>query len=203
MNEKRNIMLSMAIAGGLAAIGASLYYLNGGAELAWNTYARLPDTGFNGIPVALLASNSPIGVIFSGILLRYLDKGGFNLAGFTSFNEYVSDLVVALIIYFAGFSKFIKDLLSKKRKAKEAEAKLAAEPAQDAIVAENVTADSAPAEMAEQEEKKEGKLSAILQGATAKAKAMLAKVKASLAKNKDIADEPVQAQIEEKEEENK
>ena len=203
MNEKRNIMLSMAIAGGLAAIGASLYYLNGGAELAWNTYARLPDTGFNGIPVALLASNNPIGVVFSGMLLRYLDKGGFNLAGFTSFNEYVSDLVVALIIYFAGFSKFIKDLLSKKRKAKEAEAKLAAEPAQDAIVAESVTTDSAPAEMAEQEEKKEGKLSAILQGATAKAKAMLTKVKASLAKNKDIADEPVQAQIEEKEEENK
>lgn len=197
MNEKRNIMLSMAIAGGLAAIGASLYYLNGGAELAWNTYARLPDTGFNGIPVALLASNSPIGVIFSGILLRYLDKGGFNLAGFTSFNEYVSDLVVALIIYFAGFSKFIKDLLSKKRKAKAA-----AEPVQDTIVAENVTADSAPAEIAE-EEKKEGKLSAILQGTISKAKAMFAKVKASLAKNKDIADEPVQAQIEEKEEENK
>ena len=202
MNEKRNIMLSMAIAGGLAAIGASLYYLNGGAELAWNTYARLPDTGFNGIPVALLASNSPIGVIFSGILLRYLDKGGFNLAGFTSFNEYVSDLVVALIIYFAGFSKFIKDLLSKKRKAKEAEAKATAEPAQDAIVAENVTTDST-ADTAEQEEKKASKFSSILQGATAKAKAMLTKVKASLAKNKDVADEPVQAQIEEKEEENK
>lgn len=202
MNEKRNIMLSMAIAGGLAAIGASLYYLNGGAELAWNTYARLPDTGFNGIPVALLASNNPIGVVFSGMLLRYLDKGGFNLAGFTSFNEYVSDLVVALIIYFAGFSKFIKDLLSKKRKAKEAEAKLAAEPAQDAIVAENVTTDST-ADTAEQEEKKTSKFSSILQGATAKAKAMLTKVKASLAKNKDVADEPVQAQIEEKEEENK
>ena len=203
MNEKRNIMLSMAIAGGLAAIGASLYYLNGGAELAWNTYARLPDTGFNGIPVALLASNNPIGVVFSGMLLRYLDKGGFNLAGFTSFNEYVSDLVVALIIYFAGFSKFIKDLLSKKRKAKEAEAKLAAEPVQDAIVAENVTTDSAPADTAEQEEKKTSKFSSILLGATAKAKAMLTKVKASLAKNKDVADEPVQAQIEEKEEENK
>ncbi|MBO5982364.1 MAG: ABC transporter permease, partial [Clostridia bacterium] len=194
MNEKRNIMLSMAIAGGLAAIGASLYYLNGGAELAWNTYARLPDTGFNGIPVALLASNNPIGVVFSGMLLRYLDKGGFNLAGFTSFNEYVSDLVVALIIYFAGFSKFIKDLLSKKRKAKEAEAKATAEPAQDAIVAENVTTDST-ADTAEQEEKKTSKFSSILQGATAKAKAMLTKVKASLAKNKDVADEPVQAQI--------
>jgi len=120
MNEKRNIMLSMAIAGGLAAIGASLYYLNGGAELAWNTYGKLPDNGFNGIPVALLASNNPIGVIFSSIFLRFIDKGGYNLAGFTAYNEYVSDLIIAVIIYFAGFSKLIKDMISR-RKVKQAE----------------------------------------------------------------------------------
>ena len=119
MNEKRNIMLSMAIAGGLAAIGASLYYLNGGAELAWNTYSKLPDNGFNGIPVALLASNNPLGVIFSSVFLRYIDKGGYNLAGFTAYNEYVSDLIIAVIIYFAGFSKLIKDLLSGRGTSKE------------------------------------------------------------------------------------
>lgn len=117
MNEKRNIMLSMMIAGGLAAFGASLYYLNGGAELAWNTYSKLPDNGFNGIPVALLASNNPLGVIFSSVFLRFIDKGGYNLAGFTAYNEYVSDLIIAVIIYFAGFSKLIHGLLAK-RKAK-------------------------------------------------------------------------------------
>ena len=127
MNEKRNIMLSMAIAGGLAAIGASLYYLNGGAELAWNTYGKLPDNGFNGIPVALLASNNPIGVVFSSVFLRFIDKGGYNLAGFTAYNEYVSDLIIAVIIYFAGFSKLIKDMLSR-RKAKAAVASTANTP---------------------------------------------------------------------------
>lgn len=115
MNEKRNIMLSMAIAGGLAAIGASLYYLNGGAELAWNTYGKLPDNGFNGIPIALLASNNPIGVIFSSVFLRFIDKGGYNLAGFTAYNEYVSDLIIAVIIYFAGFSKLIREMLSRRK----------------------------------------------------------------------------------------
>ena len=119
MNEKRNIMLSMAIAGGLAALGASLYYLNGGAELAWNTYGKLPDTGFNGIPVALLASNNPRGVIFSSVFLRFIDKGGYNLAGFTAYNEYVSDLIIAVIIYFAGFAKLIQDLLSRRRASKK------------------------------------------------------------------------------------
>ena len=116
MNEKRNIILSMAIAGGLAGCGAALYFLNGRVELYWNTYQSLPSDGFNGIPVALLAVNNPIGVIFSSLFLRYIEKGGFNLAGYTGFNEYVSDLIIAIIIYFAGFSKLIKDLLSGRAK---------------------------------------------------------------------------------------
>ena len=116
MNAKRNIILSMAIAGGLAAFGASLYYLNGNIEFAWDTYSRLPDNGFNGIPVALLASNNPLGVILSSVFLRYIDKGGFNLAGYTMYNEYVCDLIIAVIIYFAGFSKLIQMVLSSRKK---------------------------------------------------------------------------------------
>jgi len=116
MNEKCNIILSMAIAGGLAGCGAALYFLNGRVELYWNTYQTLPADGFNGIPVALLAANNPIGVIFSALFLRYIEKGGFNLAGYTMFNEYVSDLIIAIIIYFAGFSKLINDMLSGSSK---------------------------------------------------------------------------------------
>lgn len=116
MNGKLNIVLSMAIAGGLAGCGASLYFLNGEVELYWNTYQSLPADGFNGIPIALLASNNPIGVIFGAVFLRYIAKGGFNLAGYTMFNEYVSDLIIAIIIYFAGFSKLIIDMLSTRRK---------------------------------------------------------------------------------------
>lgn len=118
MNDKRNIVLSMAIAGGLAACGAALYYLNGNTEFDWNTYSTLPGEGFNGIPVALLASNNPVGVIFSALFLAYLDQGGFNLAGRTGFNEYLADLIVAIIIYFAGFSKLIKELLTSRKRKK-------------------------------------------------------------------------------------
>ncbi len=56
IDDKRNIVLSMAIAGGLAGAGASLYYLAGNTEFYWNTYQSLPATGFNGIAVALLAA---------------------------------------------------------------------------------------------------------------------------------------------------
>ncbi len=127
MNEKRNIILSMMIAGGLAAGGAALWYLNGENDFLWNTYNSLPSEGFNGIPVALLASNNPIGVIFSSLFLRYIGKGGFNLAGYTAFNEYVSDLIVAVIIYFAGFSKIIKEFITA-RQAKKANKKQGSAP---------------------------------------------------------------------------
>ena len=87
-----------------------------GIELAYKAaYSKLPDNGFNGIPVALLASNNPIGVIFAGLLLRYLSQGGGNLSAF-GFNQYVADIVVALIIYFAGFAKLIRDVLVNRQK---------------------------------------------------------------------------------------
>ena len=61
IKDKRNIVLSMAIAGALAGTAGALYYLAGNTEFYWNTYQSLPAVGFNGIPVALLASSNPIG----------------------------------------------------------------------------------------------------------------------------------------------
>ncbi len=119
MNEKKNIIISMAIAGGLAAIGGAIYYLNPGIEFKFDTaYSKLPDYGFNGIPVALLATNNPIAVIFVGIFIRYLSMGGDNLTS-AGFNKYIADIIVALIIYFAGFSMFFKMFMTKLARRRE------------------------------------------------------------------------------------
>ena len=116
MNEKRNLLLAMAIAGGLAAMGASIWCLNGHQDFKWETYQTLPADGFNGIPAALLAGNNPIGIIFTAIFLKYINVGGSNLAANTAFNEYVSQLMVAMIVYFSGFARYISMLLSTKKK---------------------------------------------------------------------------------------
>ena len=140
MNEKRNIILSMAIAGALAALGA-LYYLNPGIEFRFGSaYGKLPDYGFNGIPVALLASSNPIGVIFSGIFLRYIAQGGNELTS-AGYNKYVADIIIALIIYFAGFSKLLRDFITNRQKkiTSKIQLKIAkdnAESAHDEIEAE-------------------------------------------------------------------
>ena len=42
--DKRNIVISMAIAGGLSAAGASLYYLSGNTEFFWSTYQSVSYT---------------------------------------------------------------------------------------------------------------------------------------------------------------
>ena len=114
INEKRSIILSMMIAGGLASAGASLYYLAGNTEFYWSTYQSLPATGFNGIPVALLATNSPIGVIFSSTFMAYLDVAGLQLKNMTSYNEYIASIISAVIVYFSAFSLLFKQLLSGK-----------------------------------------------------------------------------------------
>ena len=127
--DKRNIVLSMAIAGGLSGAAAALYYLSGNTEFFWSTYQTLPATGFNGIPVALLAASHPVAVVFTGCFMSMLDIVGLQLTNLTAYNEYITDVIIATIVYLSAFSLVIKMLLSGRRKHKAAAAPAPAAPA--------------------------------------------------------------------------
>ena len=114
--DKRNIVLSMAIAGALAGAGAALYWLSGNTEFYWNTYQALPGVGFNGIPVALLAVNNPIAVIFTGIFMAMLDIVGLQLTNLTAYNEYITDVIISVIVYLSAFSLLIQMMLTGRKK---------------------------------------------------------------------------------------
>lgn len=116
INDKRNIVLSMVIAGMLASAGGCLYYLAGNTELFWSTYMTLPADGFNGIPVALLAANHPIGVIFAGVFMSMLNVAGLQLKYLTAYNEYIADIIIASIVYLSAFAMFFKLLLKGRQK---------------------------------------------------------------------------------------
>lgn len=118
--DKRNIVLSMAIAGALAGAGAALYWLSGNTEFYWTTYQSLPGVGFNGIPVALLAVNNPIAVIFTGIFMAMLDIVGMQLTNLTAYNEYITDVIISVIVYLSAFSLVIRMMLTGRRKRKAA-----------------------------------------------------------------------------------
>ena len=138
IRDKRNIVLSMAIAGMLAGGGAALYWLSGNTEFFWSTYQALPATGFNGIPVALLAINNPIGVVFTGIFMAMLDIVGQQLAGLTAYNEYITDVIISVIVYLSAFSLVIQMMITGRKKSKKAPAapavSAAAEPQEDAAL---------------------------------------------------------------------
>ena len=129
ISDKRNIVLSMAISGGLAGAGAALYWLSGNTEFYWSTYQVLPVIGFNGIPVALLAVNNPIAVVFTGIFMAMLDIVGLQLTGYTAYNEYITDVIISVIVYMSAFSLLIQSLLARKKQKKAVQK---APPAEDA-----------------------------------------------------------------------
>jgi simple sugar transport system permease protein len=109
INERRSIILSMAIAGAMAGLGGALLFLAGSGK-GIDVVDVLAAEGFNGIPVALLALNNPIGVIFSGLFIAYLTVGGFNMQLF-SFQSQVIDIIIAIIIYFSAFALLLKNIM--------------------------------------------------------------------------------------------
>ena len=116
IKDKRNIVLSMAIAGALAGAGAALYYLSGNTEFYWSTYQSLPAVGFNGIPVALLALNNPIAVIFAGVFMAMLKIVSQQLTNLTAYNEYITDVIISVIVYLSAFSLLIQMMLTGRKK---------------------------------------------------------------------------------------
>lgn len=141
IKSRRMIVLSMAVAGSLSGAAASLYYLSGNTEFFWSTYQSLPAEGFNGIPIALLASNNPVAVIFSGCFMSMLNIAGQQLKNLTAYNEYITDIIIAAIVYLSAFSLVIKTIISgtRRRKKELAEAETTAQVhtgAQEEILAE-------------------------------------------------------------------
>ena len=98
--------------------------------------------GFNGIPVALLAVNNPIAVIFTGIFMAMLDIVGMQLTNLTAYNEYITDVIISVIVYLSAFSLVIRLWLNGRGKRKAAEDK----PAEPALTETSVQPPDIPAQ---------------------------------------------------------
>ena len=139
MNENRNIILTMAIAGALAGFGAGIYFLTGIED--WSVQmTSLPAMGFNGIAAAFLGGLNPIGTIFSSYFIQHITSGG-TYVDTTYYPSQISDLISSLIIYLCGFSLFFKlyftRFLNKREEKKEAKAKI--------LAAKNISAENTEA----------------------------------------------------------
>lgn len=110
IGAKRNIILSMVISGALSGIGGGIYFLSGTAQ--FTLVKVLLSTGFNGIPVALLASSNPLGVIVSSLFISYIQVGGDAMQ--PEFAKEIIDIIIAVIIYISAFSLIIRGFVTKR-----------------------------------------------------------------------------------------
>ncbi len=118
MSEKRNIILAMAISGGIAGVAGAVMFLVTGRFMSIENH--LMAEGFTGIAISLLGLSSPIGVFLAGLFYGALEIGGFYLQRTTNFVPQIIEIIIAVIIYFSALSlflqKFVANFLSKRLK---------------------------------------------------------------------------------------
>ena len=124
MREKKNIILTMAISGALAGLGAGFLYLCGIEQ--WScAQTAVPNMRFNGIAAAFLGGIHPIGVIFSSFFIQHITSGGAYVDKMVYCSQ-ISDLIAAIIIYFCGFVLFFKHVMRTRiRKTEDKKVKSA------------------------------------------------------------------------------
>ena len=114
INVRRNIILSMLICGMLAGAAGGLQVLGRTRNVA--ELAAMESYGFNGISVALIAGNSPIGCIFSGIFFAMLTYGGPKIQSAMGAPREIINIVIGTIILFVAVPKFTKILKANLKK---------------------------------------------------------------------------------------
>lgn len=147
MKGKRNIIITMVIAGGLAGLGGAFAILAPslikGGSMTYEPINIIAANGFNGIAVSLLGNSHPIGIIFSAIFISHIQRGG-TLTSLVGYKPEIIDVVIAVIIYFSAFAMIMNSAVVgffKRRFKKSHTANEIEEEPQDELneVSDNIT----------------------------------------------------------------
>ena len=113
----RNIIMTMLIAGGLSGLAGALQ-MTGTLPHALVTLSSQPGYGFNGITVALMANSSPIGCIFTALLLSALQFGGSTIQMNLGAPSEVVNIMIGVIVFFvavASMFTMISERIKRRR----------------------------------------------------------------------------------------
>lgn len=101
----RNIIVSMLVSGGIAGLAGVTQYAGNAVNIQ---IGILPTQGFDGIAVALLGANTPVGVLAAAIFFGLLYSGRGFMNAMTDIPPEIADTIIAIIIYFAAASILIE-----------------------------------------------------------------------------------------------
>lgn len=112
-NIARNTVLALTLSGAFAGLTATHYVLGGALEEYSLRQALPTNDGFDGIAVALLGGNTPLGVVLSAFLFGVLKNGGTLLnITFSDLTRDVVSMILALVVLFIAAKGFLPDSLT-------------------------------------------------------------------------------------------
>ena len=120
VNIKRNIIVSMCIAGAAAGLAGCVNVI-GANPYRISVLSTSEGYGFDGISVALIANSSPLGCILSGLLLSGLRYGGQSLQSELGVPSEVISIIIGVIVFVIAVSTvftILNNALEKKRSRK-------------------------------------------------------------------------------------
>ncbi len=97
----RKMALSLGISGALAGLAGATFYVGYAVNMQIGV---LPSQGMDGVAVALLGANSPLGVVLSALFFGILHSGKGFMNAMTKIPPEIGDTIIAVIIYFAATS---------------------------------------------------------------------------------------------------
>lgn len=119
INVNRKIIQSMAISGAICSLAGVSQIL--GYTYSLPILSAMENFGFDGLAVALLASNNPIACIFSGLFLGSLKYAGSNLQRTMGVPSELISIIIGTIILFTAIPlifRILKAKLGKNSKRK-------------------------------------------------------------------------------------
>ena len=114
INTERKIIQSMGISGAICSLAGVCQVM--GYTYSLPLLSAMENFGFDGLAVSLLASNNPIGCIFSGLFLGSLKYAGSNLQRTMGVPSELISIIIGTIILFTAIPLIFKIIRAKIRK---------------------------------------------------------------------------------------
>mgnify|MGYP006281431331 FL=1 len=119
INVQRSIMVSMAIAGAIAALAGAVQVMGRTQEIT--KLAVMEGNGFDGIAVSLIGNNTAFGNVFAGLLFGSLVQGGTRMQARLGASSEIIDIVIGTIIFFIAIPNLIRVVMKRFRRRKSGE----------------------------------------------------------------------------------
>jgi len=125
---RRKMVLAMVISGALAGLAATHYVLGAGMDGTYRLKTAIPSSvGFDGIAVALMGQNMPLGIFLSATLFGVLLAGGVSLNAQLGISNQIIQVLQALIILFIAVGGLLPRYFTDPLRAAQIETEAKAE----------------------------------------------------------------------------